>query len=126
MSSFKAVNALESELESAQAGRSSMPVFLRLFCNSEIVVPSAEEIMPDGSGFEPLLFVKEGVQMVACFTAKERIGGFADIIPYCLTIRGSEFLRLIPTHYGLVVNPGQSVGFEIAPDKLRKIVTEFA
>jgi hypothetical protein len=124
MTSFKAVNALESELESARVGRSSMPEFLRLLSESDVVVPSAGEVMPDGSGFQPLLFDKEGTQMVACFTAKERIGRYADIASYCLTINGGEFLQRIPPSYGLVVNPGQSVGFDITPEGLGKIITE--
>lgn len=126
MADFTPVNALETALEGARAGRSSMPDFLRLFGNAEIVVPSGSEIMPDGSGFQPVLFDKGGTQMVACFTAMERIGDFSRLAPYCLTITGSEFLQRIPPGYGLVVNPGQSVGFDVTPDGLRQIVAELA
>jgi hypothetical protein len=123
---FIPVNVLESELEGARAGRSSMPDFLRLFSESDLIVPSGSEIMPDGSGFQPVLFDKGGTEMVACFTAMERIGDFSRLAPYCLSIRGSEFLQRIPAGYGLVVNPGQSVGFDVTPDGLRQIVAELA
>lgn len=103
-----------------------MPEFLRLFSESDISVPNVAEVMPDGSGFQPLLFDKEGVQMVACFTAMARSGPFVDQAPYALTIKGGEFLRRIPGGYGLVVNPGQSVGFDVSPDGLAKLVEEFA
>ncbi|MBA3940099.1 MAG: hypothetical protein C0520_02690 [Sphingopyxis sp.] len=103
-----------------------MPNFLRLFSESDVIVPSGSEIMPDGSGFQPVLFDKGGTQMVACFTAMERIGDFSRLAPYCLSINGSEFLQGIPDGYGLVVNPGQSVGFDVTPEGLRQIVVDFA
>jgi len=95
-----------------------------LFSKSEISVPSAAEVMADGGGFQPLLFKKNGAQMVACFTAMARIGSFADQTPYSLTIKGSELLRRIPAGYGLVVNPGQEVGFDVSPDGLKRIFGE--
>lgn len=125
MTNFTPTNALESELDRVQSGRSSMHEFLRLFSQSDLTVPSGCEVMPDGSGFQPLLFNKDGVQMVACFTAMERICDFADLAPYSLTIRGGEFLRRIPAEYGLVVNPGQPAGFDVTPDGLRQIIAEF-
>ncbi|EGF91541.1 hypothetical protein ABI_29580 [Asticcacaulis biprosthecium C19] len=64
--------------------------------------------------------------MVACFTALERIADASKLAPYCLTIRGGEFLRRIPHEFGLVVNPGHEVGFDVPPIGLRKIISEFA
>ena len=122
---FIPLNALESALESARTGRSSLPDFFSVFVESDIFVPSGSELMPDGSGFQPLLFDKEGVQMVACFTDVERIGEFAGLAPYCLRLKGNEFLPRIPVGYGLVVNPGQSSGFDVPPSGVRKIVAEF-
>jgi hypothetical protein len=122
---FQPLNALEKELEKAQAGRSLMPAFLRLFVGSDLVVPSGAEIMPDGSCFEPVLFDKDGTQMVACFTAAERIGDVSRLASYYLKVTGGEFLKLIPAGYGLVVNPGQPVGFDVEPGGLRNIVAEF-
>ena len=124
MADFVPVNALERGLEGARAGRSSMSDFLRLFGESDVIVPSGSEIMPDGSGFQAVLFDKSGTQMVACFTAMERIGDFSRLAPYCLSIKGIEFLQRILAGYGLVVNPGQSVGFDVTPDGLRQIVAE--
>jgi len=125
MGDFVPQNALERELKRVRAGETSMHGFLGLFSESELVVPSGGEVMPDGSGFQPLLFDKEGVQMVACFTSPERIRDFASLAPHSLAVVGREFLLLIPTGYGLVVNPGQFVGFDVTPDGLRKIVAEF-
>ncbi len=126
MTDVTPVTALESKLEEARSGQSSMSDFLHTFSESNIIVPSGSEIMPDGSGFQPVMFDKGGSQMVACFTAMERIGDFARVASYCLSIKGSEFLKRIPTGYGLVVNPGQSLGFDVTPDGIRQIVAELA
>ncbi len=119
------MNDLEVALEKARAGLMSMPDFIQVLVESDLAVPSGSEVMPDGSGFQPLLFDKNQVKMVACFTAKERIGSFTDLAPYCLVIKGKEFLRRVPHEYGIVVNPGQSVGFDITPEGVSRIVGEF-
>ena len=126
MDDFVPINQLERALVNVQAGHIGMPNFLGLFSRSDIAVPSAGEVRPDWDGFQPLLFNKNGVEMVACFTSAERIGSFGRTAPYCLSIKGTEFMRRMPPGYGLVVNPGYPAGFDIHPDGLRRIVTEFA
>lgn len=126
MAGFVPMNELELSLENARAGQIPMPDFIRTFVESDLAVPSGGEIMSDGSGFEPLLFDKGGIKMVSCFTAKERIGSFSERAPYCLVINGKEFLRRLPPDYGLVINPGHSVGFDISPEGISRIVSEFA
>ncbi|WP_040309284.1 SseB family protein [Asticcacaulis biprosthecium] len=123
---FTPVNNLEAELVSVRSGHVPMTSFLRLLCASDLYVPSANEVGQDWSGLQPVIFDKEGVQMVACFTALERIADASKLAPYCLTIRGGEFLRRIPHEFGLVVNPGHEVGFDVPPIGLRKIISEFA
>lgn len=126
MPDFSPLNSLEVALQRAQSGELSLQEFLRLLVDSDIAVPSGGRIMSDGSGFVPLLFDKQEVKMVACFTAKERVGSFANLAPYCLVIRGREFLRRVPPQHGLVINPGQPVGLDITPEGLGKIVRDFA
>lgn len=103
-----------------------MPAFLRTFVDSELIVPSGSEVKPDGSGFQPLLFDKEQVKMVGCFTDRKRIGDFSKMTPYFLAIIGKEFLRRMPPGYGLVINPGLSIGFDISPAGVSRIVGGFA
>lgn len=121
---FQPANELETALVRAQSGGTPMEDFLKLFVTADIAVPSGGEITRDGQGFQPLLFDKEGTPMVACFTALGRAGRFAHQTPYCLQIKAGEFLRRIPSGHGLVVNPGESVGFDIAPDGIQRIVAE--
>jgi hypothetical protein len=104
----------------------TLPNFIRMLIDSDIAVPSGSEVLPDGSGFQPLLFDKSGTKMVSCFTSKERVAEFIDLAPYCLVMDGGEFLRRIPPEYGLVINPGQPVGFDVTPQGLAKIVRDFA
>lgn len=126
MPDFSPLNSLEVALQRAKSGELSLQEFLRVLVDSDIAVPSGSEIMSDGSGFVPLLFDKNEVKMVACFTAKERVGSFANLAPYCLVIKSREFLRRVPPRHGLVINPGQEVGLDITPEGLGRIVRDFA
>ena len=125
MQEFSPINELEIALVEVRSGRLSMPEFMNVFIGSDLSVPSGSEVMANGDGFQPVLFDKNSVKMVACFTAMERLGRIADLAPYCLTIKGMEFLRRVPPGHGLVVNPGQSVGFDISPEGLSIIVKSF-
>ena len=91
-----------------------------------VAVPSATEILEDGSGLQPLLFPKNGVQMLACFTDKSRIGEFSSLAPYCLVLKGHDLLRRMSPGFGLVVNPGTPTGFDVPPQGVAKIVKDFA
>jgi hypothetical protein len=113
---------LDSALAAARAGTLPLPDFLRILLHAEVAVPCAAEVLPDGSGFRPLLFPKGAVTMVACFTGRDHIGAFAEKAPYCLMIRGAAFLKHIPPGYGLVINPGQALGLDISPDGLARVL----
>lgn len=123
---FFSANDFELLLEKAQDGEISIDDLLRGLIVAELAVPCANEVMEDGSGFQPLLFSRSGVPMVACFSDKERIGDFSTMAPYCLVMKGRDVLRRLSPGYGLVVNPGRSLGFDITPEGVEKIVREFA
>ncbi len=121
---FTPLNDFEIALEQAQNGRLEVRELVRVLMSSELAVPSAEEVMADGSGFSPLLFNKNGVQMLACFSGMGRVGEFSDMTPYCLMMRGRELLRRVPSGYGLVINPGLTVGFDMTPDGVSRLRSE--
>jgi hypothetical protein len=123
---MNALNKLDVALQQAQTGQLSLAELLATLMDSEVAVPSATEILQDGTGMQPLLFPKEGVQMLACFTDKSRIGEFSALAPYCLVLTGRELLRRIPAGYGLVVNPGTPIGFDVSPEGVARIVKDFA
>jgi SseB protein N-terminal domain len=122
MSDFVPVNFLEKMLVEARAGRMPLPDFLRLFAASTIIVPSAREVKKGWEGFQPQAFNKEGVQMLACFTAPERNDASHEIYPYYLEVMADKFLTSIRPGLGVVVNPGQSVGFEMGPQSVAEVV----
>lgn len=124
MKGFRPINDFELALEQAKDGRLGVRELMRVLVSSELAVPSAEEVMADGSGFSPLLFNKNGVQMLACFSDKSRVNEFADMTPYCLMMQGRELLRRMPPGYGLVINPGLIVGFDMTPDGIARLVSE--
>ena len=126
MSSFVPLNKLESVLVQAKNGHVPVSDLMKTLVASDVVLPSGSEVLPDGTGFEPLLFPKEKVQMVACFTDKSRIGEYVKMTPYCLVMKGESFLRGIPNGCGVVVNPGQEVGFDISPDGVSKVLSDFS
>lgn len=126
MPSFTPLNDLESLLIQAKNGQVPMRDLMGALVMSDVVLPSGSEVLADGAGLEPLLFSKEKVQMVACFTDKSRIGEYVKMTPYCLVMKGRDFLRGIPAGHGVVVNPGQEFGFDISPDGVSKILDEFS
>lgn len=72
-----------------------------------------------------IIFSKDGVQMVACFTDRNRTKSFASMAHYCLVMKGKEFFSRLPPEFGVVVNPGETVGFDIPPTGVKKAVADF-
>lgn len=122
---FTPLNDFEAILEKAQAGEIPQRELIAGLIVAKMALPSAGNVQSDWSGFQPLLFDKNGVPMLACFSSKERISEYVDIAPYCLLVIGGEMLSRLPVGYGIVVNPGQSIGFDIPPDGVAEIVADF-
>jgi hypothetical protein len=119
-------NPLEHGLASVRSGIVELSDFLPTLIYAEIVVPSGTEPQPDGSGFTPLLYEKNGVELVAAYTSQERVPLLDGATPYCLVIQGGEFLRRMSASYGLVINPGWSLGMELSPKGISQIVDNLA
>lgn len=118
-------NELENLLVKVQEKKMGFREFVESFLKADLSVPSGSEVMPDGSGMEPLLFEKNGVQMLGVFTSMSRVKLFKDKTPYCLSMKGRELLARMPSGYGLVVNPGFDKGFELPPSGLKDILKDF-
>jgi hypothetical protein len=123
---FVPINELESMLLAASENLVPVRDFVRLLCSSEIALLSASEVQTDGSGFEPVIFDKQGISMLAVFTAKERTTHFLHVAKFCLVMKGFDVLRRMPKGYGLVVNPGLTKGLEISPSGIAEILDECA
>lgn len=122
---FVPMNELESALLASSQQLLPVRDFARLLYSSKIALLSASEVQTDGAGFEPVIFDKQGVNMLAAFTTKERTTHLLHIAKFCLIMKGSDVLRRMPEGYGLVINPGLTVGLEISPSGIAEILDEF-
>lgn len=119
---FKPVNSLEESLLSAQNGEMPMSEFMPKLIDSQIYVPSTEEVQPNGQGLKPLFFDREGKAMVAIFTDLSRItGDFKSHAQYCLSIVTRIFLKSLPNDFGIVINPSHPVGLEISSEGIQNL-----
>jgi hypothetical protein len=118
-------NSLEKILDDFRKEKITFEAFIKVFLKSDIAIPSASEVMPDGSGFTPLIFEKQAIPMLGVFTSKTRIILYKNLTPFCLTMKGSDLVARTPKNHGLVVNPGFDLGFEVSNTGLRKIVQDF-
>ena len=82
-------NELENLLVKVQEKKAGFRELVEAFLKADLSVPSGSEVMPDGSGMAPLLFEKNGIQMLGVFTSMSRVklGGLkfeaqhADVTP---------------------------------------------
>lgn len=118
----------ENELEIllARAVNKEIPFtqFIERILELEFFIPSATQITNEGSGLSPLLFDKNGTQMFSVFTALSKVSMYQDKMPFCLSMKVGELLKRIPKGSGLVVNPGFSVGFDLPPEGVQRIIEE--
>lgn len=118
--------SIEQAIADARAGRIGVAEMLPLLLDGDLVVPSGGEVRDDGQGFQPVLFDREGVPMIAAFTTLDRVGETAKLAPFALSIKGRAFLALVPADHGVVINPGWPEGFEIDPAGLRRLIADAA
>ncbi|MNM63734.1 hypothetical protein D3C81_751090 [compost metagenome] len=117
---------IETLLQTAMEGKLPIKAFMQAFVASEVVLLTGSLITPDGSGFDPLLFDKQGVLHVAVFTDMARVGFNSQQAPHDIRMLMFEVLRRVPGGYGVVVNPGTTLGFEISPSGVQEILKDFS
>ncbi len=117
---------IETLLKTAMDGQLPIGLFMKAFVASEVVLLTGSLVTPDGSGFDPLLFDKQGVLHVSVFTDMSRLGFHSQQAPHTIRMLMLEVLKRIPGGYGVVINPGTSLGFEISPSGVGEILKDFA
>lgn len=113
---------IERAIMDAKSGRIGTEAMLDILLDGDLVIPSGAAVEGDGSGFQPVLFDKQGTPMISTFTATEGIGKLAKLAPYALRMSARTVLARIPAGHGVVINPGQEVGFEIDPEGLARLM----
>lgn len=126
MKNFEPLNELELYLLAAKKNEIPVEIFLKNFVHSNLALPSATLVETDGNLFNPIVYDKYGTKMLAAFSDKSRIGELVKIGHYCIMMNALQILQRIPSGHGLVVNPGHTVGFDISPEGIAKIVKDFA
>ena len=116
MTEFATYGPFEDVIAQARAGKKTKEELIGSFLAAEVVLPSGAPA--EGSDeIVPLLFEVEGATMLAVFTDPRRIGEFADIAPYLITMSGRDIMVRLPPDGGIVINPTTAeVGFEISPE----------
>ena len=117
---------IETLLKTAMDGQLPIGLFMKAFVASEVVLLTGSLVTPDGSGFDPLLFDKQGVLHVSVFTDMSRVGFHSQQAPHTIRMLMLEVLKRVPGGYGVVINPGTSLGFEISPSGVGEILKDFA
>ena len=107
-------------------GKTPIGAFMKAFVASDVVLLTGSLVTPDGSGFDPLLFDKQGTLHVAVFTHMERVGFHSQQAPHTIRMQMLEVLKRVPGGYGVVVNPGTSLGLELSPTGIGEILKDFA
>ena len=121
---FTPENELEILLVRAMNKEISFSQFIEKILELEFFIPSATQISKAGSGLSPLIFDKNGTQMFSVFTALSRVSMYQDKTPYCLRMKVNELLKRVPKGHGLVVNPGLSVGFDLPPEGVQRMIED--
>jgi len=117
---------IETLLKTAMDGQLPIGLFMKAFVASEVVLLTGSLVTPDGSGFDPLLFDKQGVLHVSVFTDMSRVGFHSQQAPHTLRMLMLDVLKHVPGGYGVVINPGTPLGFEISPSGVGEILKDFA
>lgn len=124
---FQAANNLERALLEAQTGRLSVGEFLNTLLSSQVFVLLDKEVAPNGwdnSASPMVLSNHSGIPVLATFTSPERSDGWPAQLPqfsFGLLTDFRWLLRGVAPGVGVVVNPGLSVGLELAPERVAEL-----
>ena len=103
---FTPLNPIEDLIAGARAKAAGLDSVVEALRAAELFVSSRQEVLADGSGFEPLLFGETSSPLLAAFTAPERPVIHRDRAEYMVQMKGHDLLIRMPPGYGIVVNPG--------------------
>jgi hypothetical protein len=113
---------LEAAIANGQAGRGDMNDVIAQFVNALIVVPTATEVTDDLNELQPVLFDREGMPMLAVFTHIDRVPEqVAEVASFAVQMPAAELVQAIPAETGLVVNPGNTEGFEMLAEGVQQL-----
>lgn len=117
-------SVIELAIEAAGAGRLSTQVLLWVLAATDLSVASAEEPTAGFESVRPLVVGHGDRQLLAVFTNPAMADTHREQSRYLVSVKGIDVLRRLPAGAGIVVNPGQSVGFELPLEGVEQIQGE--
>ena len=105
----------------AKSGACTNDDLVEAMRNESIYVGSATAMMPDGSGFAPLLMNAGKDVVLAAFSSRLRIGLYPEHALHAFEMRWRDFIASIPSGKGAVINPGYTHQMIIPAEEVRKL-----
>ncbi|GAA4670860.1 SseB family protein [Frondihabitans cladoniiphilus] len=119
------LSPLEQAIRDGQAGTGEMNEVIGQLVNALVVVPTATEVNQDLNEMQPVLFDRNGTPMLAAFTNVDRIANaVVEVAQYAVQLPAAELIQAIPAETGLVINPGNTEGFEILPEGVVQLIND--
>ncbi len=118
---FVPQNAIERKMDDAKTGACTNDELVQALRGVSIYVASASYMMPDGSGFSPLLLNAGGDMVLAAVTSPLRLGLYPEHAQHAFEMRWRDFILSIPSGKGAVINPGYTHQMIIPADEVRKL-----
>jgi hypothetical protein len=113
------LNELETALFDALERRATMAEFLAALTAAQIIVPSATEVLADGSGLAPLTHKRGETELIVAFTHAARIGdSLTAQAQYQLHVDAAWMIRHMAEDLGLVLFAGPDRGLMLTPAQL--------
>ena len=116
--------ALEAAIIAAQDD-AGLHELASTFMNSNVIVMLAEDPGPDPQAISPLtVSTPQGYLALVVFTTAGKCSNWAHNAPQyprALQVPADWILDVVGDEYGLVVNPGEAVGFSMPPYGVAKM-----
>ncbi|HQU14597.1 MAG: hypothetical protein B7Z66_04540 [Chromatiales bacterium 21-64-14] len=127
---FEPRNELERALVAAQEGHTPADVFMEDLLGAQVFVPARDSVGIGGfqsnAPPEPLTVRDdEGTEVLVVFTSPDRARAFLEDFPGYhggLLMDFRAVLAKVGSGFGVALNPGWSVGLEMAPEMVRQLV----
>lgn len=120
-----AENELEEALVDAREGKLTQQELIHLLIGSRLYLPSTTKDTEHGLNLIPLIFDLDGLPMASLFTSVGRMNYYSSYIESVYFITFKEVVLKRAEEYGLVINPGYSIGLEIQAYGLKNIRKNF-
>ena len=122
---FEPSNNLEVCLQKAMAGEVTMEDFMPVLIQSDLYMPSTTKPEENLANFSAIYFDNEDCSMAAVFTSRKLMDLYKEHIKGEVVMKGGSLLARSAPGFGIVINPGYSLGMELEESGIKNIVENF-